>query len=327
MNDLERLKRLEEELGIKLDKRNSLAFLMGVDYNCYFLNSNNQVVGLNLDDCRLTELPEVVCGFKFLQGLSLFGNQLTSLPESIGNLTALTDLNLAKNKMSSLPGSLGNLKALRKLELWYNRLTSLPESLSKLTALKKLTLEYNHLSNLPDWLDNLKAEIDLGEQYPGPVTDRFYENRSMITEGRIPKKTKRHLDKYVDTKDPLKVLEYLQQQSNVDVSLIGEGSIEYDDVYITVKVGNRYVTYWWYDMRGEKSAEDLGLVFDLNAVRLSEPKERTVIEYHWTDNQQESQSGLSQADSDDDHEDYHPDLTCSNKYDSLRSYDGYTPEY
>ncbi|MFX1258026.1 MAG: hypothetical protein ACFFAN_09210, partial [Promethearchaeota archaeon] len=86
----------------------------------YYEVENNEIVTLNLDDARITNLPE-----------------------SIGNLVALRTLSLKGNMDIHLPESIKNLKSLKTLILSYNRLKTFPEIITQLTNLENLDLKEN----------------------------------------------------------------------------------------------------------------------------------------------------------------------------------------
>jgi internalin A len=110
---------------------------------------------LDLNDRRLTELPESLGQLTQLQSLDLSRNQLTALPESLGQFTQLQRLDLTGNQLTTLPESLGQLTQLQRLDLAGNQLTTLPESLGQLTQLQWLDLAGNQLTTLPESLGQL----------------------------------------------------------------------------------------------------------------------------------------------------------------------------
>jgi Leucine-rich repeat (LRR) protein len=114
----------------------------------YTLTELTNLVSLNIDENKLTELPDSIGNLTNLTNLSIYMNQLTSLPDSIGNLTNLTRLWLYDNELTSLPDSIGNLTNLGYLHISCNRLTSLPDSIKNLTKLhiddRNLEEQFNH---------------------------------------------------------------------------------------------------------------------------------------------------------------------------------------
>ena len=60
----------------------------------YYETENNEIVTLNLDKARITNLPESIGDLLWLKTLSLAGNMITVLPDSIKNLSSLKTLDL-----------------------------------------------------------------------------------------------------------------------------------------------------------------------------------------------------------------------------------------
>jgi leucine-rich repeat protein SHOC2 len=120
---------------------------------------------LDLQNCRISVLPESIGKLSQLTSLDLYNNELTSLPESIGNLSRLTSLNLNCNRLDSLPASISNLINLKSLVLSCNQFTQLPFQVGDLPKLERLYLRQNSLTKLPKYLNNLSSlkEIYLGD--------------------------------------------------------------------------------------------------------------------------------------------------------------------
>jgi Leucine-rich repeat (LRR) protein len=112
-----------------------------------YINYMSNLTWLDLDDIKLTSLPDWVENLTNLKVLYLDENKLKTLPESIGNLTNLVSLDLHDNQLESLPDSIGKLTNLKRLWLRYNKLTSLPDSIENLTNLKELNLGKNPISD------------------------------------------------------------------------------------------------------------------------------------------------------------------------------------
>ncbi len=115
-----------------------------------------KIIGLGLNSCGLSILPEPIIRLKSLQKLYLFRNQIRGLPEEIDKLKKLKELNLGRNQLESLPESIGNLASLTTIFLNYNQLSNLPESMANLMSIKLLDLENNNLTTLPESINHLK---------------------------------------------------------------------------------------------------------------------------------------------------------------------------
>ncbi len=130
---------------------------------------------LNLDNKRLTTLPESLGQLTQLQELTLNGNRLSTLPKSLAQLTQLVRLALVGNQLSTWPEWLGQLTNLRMLSLSGNRLSTLPESLVQLTQLRELHLNSNQLTALPESFGRLKQlqELHLGSNQLSALPESF----------------------------------------------------------------------------------------------------------------------------------------------------------
>src|SRR5437879_499764 len=78
-------------------------------------DEQGRLLGLNLDQMKLTQLPPRLWQFASLEELDLRDNQLGGLPAELGQLTRLRWLHLGYNQLSSLPAELGQLTHLRWL--------------------------------------------------------------------------------------------------------------------------------------------------------------------------------------------------------------------
>jgi Leucine-rich repeat (LRR) protein len=114
---------------------------------------------INLDSCRLTDIPEEVFKFSNLSALSLDNNCLIILPDSIINLHSLRRLYLSNNKIITLPSNIGSLSSLKSIYLSYNQIESLPLSFGNLKNLRSLYLNNNNLKSIPDIFKPLRLSI------------------------------------------------------------------------------------------------------------------------------------------------------------------------
>ncbi|MFX1445923.1 MAG: hypothetical protein ACFFHV_21110 [Promethearchaeota archaeon] len=174
---LQELETLTKKEFIKLEK-------IERDTKMGFSVENQNVIGIGLNDCGLSILPESITkltslqelwlnynqlktfpesisNLKSLTNLRLYRNEFRTLPESIGELSSLQILNLESNHLFALPESIGNLRSLQILLLHNNQLKKLPESIGQLSSLEKLNLYNNKLTILPESIGNLKSLTDL----------------------------------------------------------------------------------------------------------------------------------------------------------------------
>ena len=104
---------------------------------------------LQLQENRLTFLPETISNCTHLVEVNLTKNQLAALPTSVGMLKNLRILRLGQNSFECLPHEIGYLSNLCYLDLHGNKLWYLPFSIGKLNRLKYLNLANNRFEHLP----------------------------------------------------------------------------------------------------------------------------------------------------------------------------------
>lgn len=150
MSDLEAIKQIERRIGTSL-MVSTVYSLMESTSNGYALNEQQQLIGLNLDECRLDDIS-LLSQFDQLKGLSLSKNQITELTP-LKALKKLNVLYLNNNQISNLSG-LSNLNSLTTLVLDNNKIIELVE-LQELENLTKLSLSGNHVTEVTA-LQNLK---------------------------------------------------------------------------------------------------------------------------------------------------------------------------
>ena len=119
----------------------------------------------NLSQIALNSNPELDFDstFKILKDLpivffNLQDNKLTQIPESITEFNTLKDLNLSNNSISKEENfsTLTQLPKLTSLWLTNNNLKVLPKTIGALSRLKNLYIEHNQLTNLPSEISGMK---------------------------------------------------------------------------------------------------------------------------------------------------------------------------
>ncbi len=141
-NDLDIIKELEKTIGKNL-KQIPLEKIWG--NNGYAVDDTGFVIGLNLDDCSITDLL-FLTQFTRLTILSLVNNKISDV-SPLQWLTALTILDLSSNQLTDV-SPLQGLTALTELWLGANQLTDV-SPLQGLTALEFLLLDDNPLEIPP----------------------------------------------------------------------------------------------------------------------------------------------------------------------------------
>ncbi|MHB8625227.1 MAG: leucine-rich repeat domain-containing protein [Aggregatilineales bacterium] len=110
---------------------------------------------LDINDNKLTSLPEGICQLRTLASLYARNNHLTELPQGIGALANLREFYLDRNRLTTLPESIGDLSRLRTFSVGFNNLSSLPDNIRNLSDLVFLSLRQNQLTSLPEAVGNL----------------------------------------------------------------------------------------------------------------------------------------------------------------------------
>ncbi|MFX0065164.1 MAG: GTP-binding protein [Candidatus Hermodarchaeota archaeon] len=166
---------------------------------------DDEVIGLGLYNCGLTEIPDVlnqlnslkelmiyknplnnVSNFVFnlpsLQTLGLGQTQIEEFPPSLNHMKLLKNLSLNENKLTTIPSVIGELQSLEHLNLMGNQIDSLPEEIGKLKSLQTLDTSGNRLRNLPNSLGQLESlrEIDLSSNQLANLPENFGNLRLLI---------------------------------------------------------------------------------------------------------------------------------------------------
>ncbi|TFG22516.1 MAG: leucine-rich repeat domain-containing protein [Promethearchaeota archaeon] len=163
---------LEEELSSNKDR-----------YPYYNARDHN-VIGLDLFNCKLLEIPEIITGLKRLKELHLGRNFISTIPEMIRELKNLEMLNLWDNEIQNLPDWLDKLKSLKYLYLSSNQIEVLPKSIGNMKLLKELDLDTNKLTAIPETIRDLKNLEMLGltnnkiQTLPEWLSELFFQNHT-----------------------------------------------------------------------------------------------------------------------------------------------------
>uniref|UniRef100_UPI00405777CA COR domain-containing protein n=1 Tax=Candidatus Electronema sp. TaxID=2698783 RepID=UPI00405777CA len=143
---------------------------------------------LVINNCTVTELPEIDRPLTEVQGIHFCNNQLTKFPESLRKLTKLQNINIISNRLTVLPEWLGQLRELRRLNLSQNKLTDLPRFILNLTQLQELKLDENPLN--PELAAAYAQGLDAVKAYLRAKADSITLNEAkliLIGEGEVGK--------------------------------------------------------------------------------------------------------------------------------------------
>ncbi len=144
MSDLDVIKAIEKQIAEPLRPCELDTVMSANSRCCYALDSAQQVVGLNLQNCKQTDLV-LLKNLNNLSRLNLSLNQITQL-KSLKDLVKLTQLNLHKNSIAEIT-PLKELGNLTHLNLQDNQIAEL-RPLKELKNIHVLNLQANQISEL-----------------------------------------------------------------------------------------------------------------------------------------------------------------------------------
>ncbi|KAM5281051.1 leucine-rich repeat-containing protein 69 [Ctenodactylus gundi] len=114
------------------------------------------LIMLNLNNNRFTQLPQEVSKLKSLTCLNMNSNQLVSIPRELCFLMNLSELHLNFNQLICIPEEIKFLKKLQKLSLGRNNIEELPKEICDLKNLRVLDIAGNIVQIFPRGFQNLK---------------------------------------------------------------------------------------------------------------------------------------------------------------------------
>lgn len=142
---------LEKQLGFELRETKDIKdILNSVKRKIYCLNEKQVVIGLNLQECELTDLV-FVQDFSALTHLNLWYNEITDY-SYLEKLTSLASLNFGNNQITDC-SFLEKLTNLTSIDSDYNQVRDI-RFLEKLTNLTSLSFRENQITDIR-FLENL----------------------------------------------------------------------------------------------------------------------------------------------------------------------------
>lgn len=144
MSDLDVIKAIEKQIEEPLSPCELDTVMSANARCCYALDSAGQVIGLNLQNCKQTDLL-LLKNLKNLTRVNLSLNQVSQL-KSLKDLDKLTRLNLHKNSITEIT-PLKELANLTHLNLQDNQIAEL-RPLKELRNIQALNLQANQISEL-----------------------------------------------------------------------------------------------------------------------------------------------------------------------------------
>ncbi|MFC2146554.1 COR domain-containing protein [Acidobacteriota bacterium] len=139
--DLEVIKKIEKQIGRKLEQLYPEHIY---EKNCYSINENGDVIGLNLMDIELSNISPLK-ELTQLTALDLGDNKITDI-SPLKELTQLTTLDLGDNQITDI-SPLKELTQLKVLLLDRNQITDI-SPLKELTQLTMLDLSNNQITDI-----------------------------------------------------------------------------------------------------------------------------------------------------------------------------------
>ncbi len=160
MSDLDIIKTIEKQIGEKLKSCLFVEIMNANTRGCYALNEQQNIVGLNLQNYKLSHFS-FIKNLTQLNKLNLALNNITDL-SPLKKLNQLDELNLQKNEIVDI-SILEKLKSLKKLNLQANKINKI-KSLSYLKNLNQLNLSSNTVTDF-DSLTQLNdlTHLDLSD--------------------------------------------------------------------------------------------------------------------------------------------------------------------
>jgi internalin A len=113
---------------------------------------------LDLKNCGLTKIPEVIFNCKYLVNIDLSNdpfcdeehkNKITTIPDNISKLTSLKRLNVSNNQLKHISDQISNIPRLTYLILNKNNLTEISAKIANMKSLQELCLDDNPFEMLP----------------------------------------------------------------------------------------------------------------------------------------------------------------------------------
>jgi len=115
---------------------------------------------INLENNKLSSLPEEFSQLEHLQQICLSTNSFTEIPACICGILSLHEIIMEHNKVTEIPEELGNLKLLQTLKLFGNKIEDVSNGvLESLPHLITLDLTCNYLKSIPDALYDKRGVV------------------------------------------------------------------------------------------------------------------------------------------------------------------------
>jgi len=249
----------------------------------YVYVEENKIVGFNIVNQYIKNLPDNFGDFRDLKFLNLTRNKISSLPSSIGNCVNLEVVNLSNNQVTELPDTFRNLTLIKNLNLSNNKFTEIPTQLWALKDLTELDLSNNPFTpedltvskKIPELiLDYLRkkatiqvfishAVIDFESYHIGELVEYLKKQREISEVYFCEADLAGNIDEWMlETVQKCQLLLFIATKKSVFDSVDCANELQLADKYSIPVIPIKGYDVEWPDLAEKKLSRELGLEFD-----------------------------------------------------------------
>lgn len=249
----------------------------------YVYVEENKIVGFNIVNQYIKNLPDNFGDFRDLKFLNLTRNKISSLPSSIGNCVNLEVVNLSNNQVTELPDTFRNLTLIKNLNLSNNKFTEIPTQLWALKDLTELDLSNNPFTpedltvskKIPELiLDYLRkkatiqvfishAVIDFESYHIGELVEYLKKQREISEVYFCEADLAGNIDEWMlETVQKCQLLLFIATKKSVFDSVDCANELQLADKFSIPVIPIKGYDVEWPDLAEKKLSRELGLEFD-----------------------------------------------------------------
>lgn len=249
----------------------------------YVYVEENKIVGFNIVNQYIKNLPDNFGDFRDLKFLNLTRNKISSLPSSIGNCVNLEVVNLSNNQVTELPDTFRNLTLIKNLNLSNNKFTEIPTQLWALKDLTELDLSNNPFTpedltvskKIPELiLDYLRkkatiqvfishAVIDFESYHIGELVEYLKKQREISEVYFCEADLAGNIDEWMlETIQKCQLLLFIATKKSVFDSVDCANELQLADKFSIPVIPIKGYDVEWPDLAEKKLSRELGLEFD-----------------------------------------------------------------
>lgn len=249
----------------------------------YVYMEENKIVGFNIVNQYIKNLPDNFGDFRDLKFLNLTRNKISSLPSSIGNCVNLEVVNLSNNQVTELPDTFRNLTLIKNLNLSNNKFTEIPTQLWALKDLTELDLSNNPFTpedltvskKIPELiLDYLRkkatiqvfishAVIDFESYHIGELVEYLKKQREISEVYFCEADLAGNIDEWMlETVQKCQLLLFIATKKSVFDSVDCANELQLADKFSIPVIPIKGYDVEWPDLAEKKLSRELGLEFD-----------------------------------------------------------------